>query len=247
VTWTRCVQEVPLPIGRAFQIPIRLHWSFFGLLAYLALDALFMGGLFGVVETLLFAVALFGSVILHELGHALAARGFGIRTRDITLYPFGGVAALEGLSDDTRKELVIALAGPVVNAVLFGMAVVLFVLTGASWLGAIAAINLVMGVFNLLPAFPMDGGRVLRSLLSERLGFVRASGIASRVGWWFGAAFVGFGLVSGAWSLALVGGFVLFAGQVEHRRLEMLIRRGWRPPVPGGHPQHGYTRRWSVS
>ena len=104
-----------------------------------------------------------------------------------------------------------------------------------------------MGVFNLIPAFPMDGGRVLRSLLSERLGFVRASGIASRVGWWFGAAFVGFGLVSGSWSLALVGGFVLFAGQLEHRRLEMLLRQGWRPPVPGGHPRHVYSRRWSVS
>lgn len=244
---TKGWEEVLLRIGRAFQIPIRLHWSFLGLLGYLVLDALFIGGLFGVVETLLFAVALFGSVILHELGHALAARSFGIRTRDITLYPFGGVAALEGLSDDTRKELVIAIAGPLVNALLFGVALAIWGVTGATWLAVVAAMNLVMGLFNLIPAFPMDGGRILRSLLAEWLGFVRASGIASRIGWWFGLAFIGVGLVSGSWSLALVGGFVLFAGQVEHRRLEILVGQGWRPPEPGGHRRPTYARRWSVS
>ncbi|TNE92126.1 MAG: hypothetical protein EP330_02940 [Deltaproteobacteria bacterium] len=234
-------------IGRAFDIPIRLHWSFVALLAYFALQALFAGGWLGMIETVGLAVGLFGSVILHELGHAQAARHYGIRTRDITLYPFGGVAALEGMPDDTRKEIVIALAGPAVNAFLFAGALSAWFFTGFGVFGALAAMNLVMGLFNLVPAFPMDGGRVLRAALSEKMSFVKASGIASRVGWWFGLAFIVIGLLTGSYSLAIVGGFVLFAGQVEQRRLVALIRRGWRPPRPGGYPHFTYARRWSVT
>lgn len=233
-------------IATAFGIPIRLHTTFVLLLGFFALQALFASGWAGMASTLTLAVGLFGSVILHELGHALAARAYGIETRDITLYPFGGVASLESLPEDTRKELVIALAGPAVNGVLFVLALIAFALGGPEVFAILAGVNFVMGVFNLVPAFPMDGGRVLRALLSERMSFVAASRVASNLGWWFGIAFIGIGLATGTWSLALVGGFVLFAGQVEQRRLSALIRHGWRPPRPGGYPRFSWTRRWSL-
>ncbi|MCO4748124.1 MAG: site-2 protease family protein [Proteobacteria bacterium] len=237
-------------IGTLFSIPVRLHSSFLLLGGYFLLSALFSDGLSAMVSTLVLAVGLFGSVVLHELGHALAARQYGIDTLSITLYPFGGVAALVDMPKDTRKELVIALAGPAVNGALFALALPAYLLSGWSVLGLLAGINLVMGLFNLVPAFPMDGGRVLRALLAERVGFISASKRASSIGWWFGVAFIGIGLVTWSWSLALVGAFVLFAGSAEQRRLQALLRRGWRPPEPGGHPQEvvwAYRPKWSIN
>ena len=100
-------------------IPIRLHWSFFVLVAFYGITALASQGFLGLVETIVLMGGLFGSVVLHELGHALAARSFGIQTAHITLYPFGGIAAMKGLPEDPRQEAIIAVAGPAVNAALF--------------------------------------------------------------------------------------------------------------------------------
>ncbi len=214
-----------LHLGNAFGIPVYLHWTFFLLLGFVALSQLVASGsplaaLGGVV----FVSAIFGCIVLHELGHALMARRFGIRTRDVTLLPIGGIARLERMPEDPRQELWVALAGPAVNVVIAGLlGIWLFLtgivpggalsLTGGSFLASLMTVNLALAAFNMLPAFPMDGGRVLRALLAQRTGYVEATVLAAKVG--RGMAVV-FGIVGLFWNpmLVLVALFVWFgAGQ----------------------------------
>jgi Zn-dependent protease len=171
-------------IGRVAGIDLFIHPTFL-------LVLLFPGVLSGGAGSLLLVLAVFGCVLLHELGHALAAQRFGIRTRDITLYPIGGVARLERMPRAAGAELAIALAGPAVNVAIAGALWLLgFVSGGALLSGAglgfllseLLAINVILAVFNMLPAFPMDGGRVLRAVLSGWMGRARATSIAARIG-----------------------------------------------------------------
>jgi Zn-dependent protease len=175
-------------------IPIYLHGTFLILLAFVFISDWTRGRtLTAALGGALFLLAIFGTVVLHELGHALTARRFGIRTRDITLLPIGGIARLERIPTVPRQELWVALAGPAVNLVL--AALVLLVTLGLSgpsldmtdmfsgnMLGRFASINLWLAAFNLIPAFPMDGGRALRALLAETTDYVRATRIAARLG-----------------------------------------------------------------
>lgn len=184
-----------LKFGKLFGIDVYLHFTFLLLLAFLGfyywnstenIEAALQG--------IAFIVALFGCILLHELGHALMARRYGIKTRDITLLPIGGIARLEKMPEKPMDEFWVTLAGPAVNAVI---AVVLLVGLAASGsfasMGELSAtdgsfwqrlmvLNLIIVVFNLLPAFPMDGGRILRALLALRLGRRRATAIAANVG-----------------------------------------------------------------
>ena len=172
-------------MGRVAGIDLYLHATF--LLVFLFVPKLRTGGL----DAVLLICAVFGCVLLHELGHALAARRFGIRTIDITLYMIGGVARLERMPRAPGAELVIALAGPAVNfAIATAIGAFFFasaLLLGFSWglesfLGELLVVNLGLGLFNLIPAFPMDGGRVLRAALSTMVGRAQATRVASIVG-----------------------------------------------------------------
>src|SRR2546421_11505164 len=181
-----------IPIVRIAGIQLRIHVTFLLLLGWLAL---------GSAGAALFLLLLFLCVVLHESGHAFAAKKCGINTPDITLLPIGGVARLERMPDEPRQELIIALAGPLVNVVI---ALALFAVVGWRGLAAEAmmggsdllaqllVINVVLVLFNLLPAFPMDGGRVLRALLATRLSYARATQIAASIGQ--GCAFI-FGFI----------------------------------------------------
>jgi Zn-dependent protease len=193
----------------------------------------------------------FGCIVLHELGHALCARAFGIGTRDITLYPIGGVARLERMSEKPSQELLIALAGPAVNLVitlLLSPVILLALLTvhgdllsvtGADlytlvvkFLTLVGLSNLGLFVFNLLPCFPMDGGRVLRALLSLGLGFLRATEIAVGVGFVIALVIAALAVHFHNPMTIVLAVFVVFAGQMELRGIrwrEAQRRAGLEP------------------
>src|SRR5437868_10161713 len=183
-------------MGRVAGIDLYVHATFLLLLAWIGIQESAQG-VAAVAASMLYIVALFAIVVLHELGHALTARRYGIRTRDIILLPIGGVARLERMPEDPRQELRVALAGPAVNVIIAGALSILLAAagmpptlkqmtnlrwTGGHFLTEVAVINLWLAAFNLLPAFPMDGGRVLRALLATRMEYTQATQVAAQIG-----------------------------------------------------------------
>jgi Zn-dependent protease len=199
-------------------IDVFLHPTFLLLLAYVGMA---QGG----IGSILLVSSVFGCVLLHELGHALIARRFGIATEDITLYPIGGVARLRRLPRAPGAELLIALAGPAVNVliVMALTAVSTLGLLGPPWspsllrvfVHELILINLGLALFNLIPAFPMDGGRVLRALLSGWLGRTRATMVAAGIGRGLALLFGVYCLFYGSFLQALLAGFIYFAAGQE--------------------------------
>jgi Zn-dependent protease/CBS domain-containing protein len=182
-------------IGRLAGIDVFMHVTFLLLLAWIGYIHYAAHGDWGeALRGVLFIIALFAIVVAHELGHALAARRYGIETRDITLLPIGGVARLERMPEKPSQELVVALAGPAVNVVLAAAIYVGLYLNGDTLRMSEAArvggailwqlflVNVMLVAFNVLPAFPMDGGRVVRALLAMRMDYVRATQIAANLG-----------------------------------------------------------------
>ncbi len=183
-----------LNIGTIAGTAVRVHITFLLFLGWIFFASYVAEGPEDAVASLLFMLLLFACVLAHEFGHIFTARAFGIATPDVTLLPIGGVARLERIPEEPREEFLIAIAGPLLNvAIAFG----LVLLAGArlkagdltvmespnvSLVDRLAAVNLFLALFNMIPAFPMDGGRVLRALLATRLGFLRATEIAAFIG-----------------------------------------------------------------
>src|SRR5438128_8426731 len=199
-----------LPIFRVAGIQLRIHVTFLLLIGWLAFGYYAEGGSAAAAGRVLFVLLLFLCVVLHEFGHALAAKSFGINTPDITLLPIGGVARLERMPEEPKQELIIALAGPAVNVVIaLGLMIAIdwhraadsSVVEASALPAKLLAINVMLLLFNLLPAFPMDGGRVLRALLATRLTYARATQIAASIGQ--GCAFV-FGFIGLLWNPFLI-------------------------------------------
>ncbi len=182
-------------IGKVAGIDIKIHLTFFLLLIWVGFSTLFSGGAaVDVVTEVLFILTLFLCVVIHELGHSLTAKRFGYPTRDITLLPIGGLARLETLPEDPKEELLVAAAGPAVNVLISVLIFVILVISGTFtsplnftallnnfWV-RLLSVNISLAIFNLLPAFPMDGGRVLRAILAKQMDYVRATQIAANIG-----------------------------------------------------------------
>jgi stage IV sporulation protein FB len=237
-------------------IPTRIHASFALVLLWIGFSTWGeahsgLAVMFGIG----FALAVFACVLLHEFGHALVARRFGIETRRITLLPIGGVAELERSPEDPRAEMWIAAAGPAVNFAIAGVLALIglsfgifagsgllsVVLSGLLWA------NLMLGAFNLVPAFPMDGGRVFRAWAAKRYSRVRATQMATKLGRALAFGFGLWGLYASNPMLVLIAAFVWFAAGRELASVERMAafeaerqaRAQW--VYPTSHTQMGYT------
>jgi Zn-dependent protease len=225
-------------------VDVYIHSTFFLLLGFIGLtNWLAERSLAGTLEGIGFILVLFGCVLLHEFGHALTARRFGIQTRDITLLPIGGLARLERMPQDPRQELLVALAGPAVNAVI---AAVLYIwlasqsllvpltslsISQGSFLERVMLVNLTLVLFNLLPAFPMDGGRAVRALLAMRMEYTRATQIAASLGQGIALLFGFIGLFSNPF-LLFVAFFVWIGAAQEASMVQIKSALGG---IPVGH------------
>jgi Zn-dependent protease len=213
-------------------IQLAVHASFFLLLAYVGFTAWQAGGLIALIFNVVMVLAFFACVVLHELGHSFTAMHFGVGVRRILLMPIGGMAEFDAIPRQPARELLITLAGPAVN---FAIAAVLWVLVGlpADWqmfgfydfastprgvLQLLLHWNLIMGLFNLLPVFPMDGGRILRALLATRLPYLRATYWAATIGKVL-AVIAGLiaALVFHNYLTAFLFAFIYAAGEAEYR------------------------------
>ena len=244
-------------IAVLFGIPVHIHWTFlFIILWILAVGQGRPGGNYwmevGIMMLIVFG--LFTCVVMHEFGHALTAKRFGVKTRDIILSPIGGVARLDRLPEKPIQEFLVAIAGPLVNvAIALVLSIYFFLIQGHSYdyllgmlsgnrsnfeIGAQAAdyafpyligLNIMLAGFNLLPAFPMDGGRILRALLSMRLGRIKATRISAYIGQFFAVALVAigiFGLPGGNQTgnnivFIFIGAFVFITATSEYRMVKM--------------------------
>lgn len=211
-------------LGRLFGFPIEVNTTF---LIMLGVVLLWMGGLAG-----LFVVTLaFASVLLHELGHALTARSLGVGVSGIELHFFGGAAKMLDQPRGARDEILIALAGPAVSFALAGIGWLAYAATGASILYLLAWINTIIGAFNLIPAMPMDGGRVLRAALTKRFSFFEATNIAVKIARGFAVVLGVYGLATAQIYLILLAVVLWIMGSAELRAARLFGYQGGAQPV----------------
>ena len=232
-----------LTVGSIAGTAIRIHITFLLFLVWLGTVYYRQGGAEAAWQGTIFIVLIFLCVLLHELGHVFAARRYGVKTRDVTLWPFGGIASMERMPEKPSEELIVALAGPAVNVAIAGVLLL--------WLGSrfdpanlakiedpaislvikLAGINIILVLFNMLPAFPMDGGRVLRALLAMRMGNARATELAATIGQGFAIVFGVLGILYNP-MLIIIAAFIFLAASGEATQAQ--LRRG---------PRHARLRR----
>ena len=215
-----------LNLGSIAGTAIRIHITFLLFLLWLGTVFYQKGGAEAAWQGTIFILLIFLCVLLHELGHVFAARHYGVKTRDVTLWPFGGIASMERMPDKPSEELIVAVAGPAVNVTIAAM---LFMLVrphldvetlpkiddpSVSLTVKVLGANIVLVVFNMIPAFPMDGGRVLRALLAMRMGNVRATEMAARIGQGFAIVFGVLGIFYNP-MLLIIAAFVFLAASSE--------------------------------
>jgi Zn-dependent protease len=203
-------------LGSLAGFPVEINLSFLLLLAFVFIA---FGGIAGVVIVCL----AFASVLVHELGHAIVARRLGVHTTGIELGFFGGAAKMVDIPRNANDEISIAAAGPIVSLVLAGLGLGLFAATGLSAFAWIGWTNLILALFNLIPALPMDGGRILRALLTKRMSYVRATDVAVTVSRVAAVAFAIFGLM-GAYQLLFLAPFLWLLGTREKMMARMADR-----------------------
>ena len=215
-----------LTLGSIGGTAIRIHVTFLLFLIWLGAIYYRQGGAEAAWQGTIFIVILFLCVLLHELGHVFAARRYGVKTRDVTLWPFGGIASMEQMPEKPSQELVVALAGPAVNVVI---AAVLLLWLGSrldpenltriedpavSLAAKVAGANIILVLFNMIPAFPMDGGRVLRAILAMSMGNARATEVAATIGQGFAVAFGVVGILYNP-MLIIIAVFIFLAASGE--------------------------------
>ncbi|MEZ4887103.1 MAG: site-2 protease family protein [Chitinophagales bacterium] len=229
-----------LRIGKLSGIGVFIHWTFIFILLYIAYNVTKAGGdIWAILRGEIFLLLLYVCVVLHEMGHALAARKYGVRTLHIVLYPIGGIASLERIPEKPFEEFVVAIAGPMVNVgIAMGLGLYLYLFAGPTsfeesgsatlvtlldtfdkFIFTLMWINIGLVGFNAIPAFPMDGGRVLRALLAMKIGRVKATQIASVIGQVFAILFVAYGFLTTPFQpfIVLIGIFVYIAAMGENR------------------------------
>ncbi len=222
-----------IKLFRVFGIQLELHLTFLLLILYVAYEGGSDGGLIGGIWSTLIIILVFTCVVLHELGHCLAAQHYGVRIHRILLLPIGGMAQFGSIPRQPFKELVIALAGPLVNFIIVGL---LYLVSGSparlldgeinytlyDLMSLLFLFNLIMGCFNLLPVFPMDGGRVLRALLAIKFSYLKATKLAVYVA----KPLAIVGIILGIfylnnWILAAVFAFIFLGGEIEYRMVRL--------------------------
>ena len=215
-------------IGSLLGIPVRIHVTFPLILIFLGAEAWLNGSW----QEALWAVALifsvFVCVVLHELGHSLQVRRYGIAVKDIVLLPIGGMARVESIPEVPRQEIIVAISGPAVNFTLAGLFMIILLVKQApidletDFIANLFAINIVLGTFNLIPAFPMDGGRILRGLLALRMPYIKATRYARSVGQLIAILFVITGFVDNRFiMLSVIAIFIYFGATNEERMIKI--------------------------
>ncbi|MCD2259615.1 site-2 protease family protein [Psychroserpens luteolus] len=229
-----------LNLGSIFGIKIKIHWTFFFLIAWIVFDELKRGGnTQSVLFNIAFIIAVFICVVLHELGHALTAKRFGISTKKITLLPIGGMASLDKIPESPKQEFLVVIAGPSVNVVI---ALILYFIipvkdyihfnftetfealmsfTLQNFLFYLFIVNVGLILFNSIPAFPMDGGRILRAILALKMDRVKATQIAATIGQFIAGVFLLVGLLYNPF-LVFIALFIFLGAYGENRMVQHL-------------------------
>jgi Zn-dependent protease len=227
--------------GRIFGIKLRIHLTFFLLLAFVFVTD-FKNGYKEALLSVLFVCAIFACVVIHELSHSLVAKRFGREPKSITLLPIGGVATIDMMPTKPSQEMAISIVGPVTNIViavllaLFGGMKLVVALNNPSnltisqlFITDLITANIMLAIFNLIPALPMDGGRIFRSVLALKFGFLRATLWAAKVGKVIAVLFIAFGFFYNPW-LVLIGFFIYAGANSERQQAIYLTMLAQRPP-----------------